>query len=176
MVQQNVELPPSVLSEITFDPISESERKGIIDLFNYYIGNSFAAYPEQKVPYEFFSLFLEACNNYPSVVAKLPDGNIAGFGMLRAHNPMPAFRHTAEITYFIQPDLTGKGLGSKMLAWFEQEGKKKGITTILASISSRNEGSIRFHARHGFSQCGRFVNVGVKRGTTFDTIWMQKFI
>jgi L-amino acid N-acyltransferase YncA len=165
-----------VSPEITFNPISEFEREEIIDLFNHYIEHSFAAYPEQKVPYEFFTFFLETSRNYPSVVARLPDGNVAGFGLLRAHNPIPSFRHTAEITYFIQPGLTGNGLGSRILARLESEGKLKGITTILASISSLNKGSIRFHEQHGFTPCGRFVNVGMKRGVTFDTIWMQKFI
>jgi len=159
---------------VTFSPITEQDRKPVIDLFNYYIGNSFAAYPEQKVPYEFFTLFLEACRNYPSAVARLDDGTIAGFGMLRPHNPMPAFRHAAEITYFIRPEQTGVGIGSAMLAYLEDEGKKKGITIILASISSLNEGSIRFHARHGFTGCGKFSKVGIKKGVVFDTVWMQK--
>ncbi len=61
-----------------------------------------------------------------------------------------------------------------MLAQLEREGKEKGIRTILASISSLNEGSIRFHAQHGFAECGRFMGVGVKKGVTFDTVWMQK--
>jgi phosphinothricin acetyltransferase len=164
------------MSEFTFGPISDTDRVPVIDLFNYYIGHSFAAYPEQKVPYEFFTHFLETCRNYPSVVARLPDGTVAGFGLLRAHNPMPAFRHAAEITYFVRPDLTGKGLGSKMLARLEEEGKQQGITTILASISSLNEQSIRFHAGHGFTECGRFKGIGRKKGIVFDTVWMQKSI
>jgi phosphinothricin acetyltransferase len=164
------------LPEITFSPVTAAEREAIVDLFNYYIEHSFAAYPEQKVPYEFFTHFLNTCRNYPSVVARLPDGTIAGFGLLRPHNPMPAFLHTADITYFIRPDLTGKGLGSKMLDRLEDEGKQQGITTILASISSLNEESIRFHANHGFTECGRFKGIGRKRGIVFDTVWMQKFI
>jgi L-amino acid N-acyltransferase YncA len=166
----------AAVSEFTFSPIADTDREPVIDLFNHYIEHSFAAYPEQKVPYDFFTLFLETCRNYPSVVARSHDGSIAGFGLLRAHNPMPAFRHAAEITYFIRPDLTGKGLGSEMLARLEERGKEQGITTILASISSLNEGSIRFHARHGFCECGRFVNIGMKKGVIFDTVWMQKFI
>ena len=121
-------------------------------------------------------MFLEICKNYPSVIVKDPDGTVAGFGMLRPHNPMPAFRHAAEITYFVRPDMTGKGLGEKMLGHLEAAGKDQGITTILASISSLNEGSIRFHERHGFSECGRFEKVGIKKGVVFDTVWMQKFI
>jgi L-amino acid N-acyltransferase YncA len=121
-------------------------------------------------------MFQEICNHYPSVTAKDPDGTVAGFGMLRPYNPMPAFRHAAEITCFIRPELTGKGLGTKMLRHLESAGKDQGITTILASISSLNEGSIRFHVRHGFAECGRFVHIGIKNGVVFDTVWMQKFI
>ena len=160
----------------TFSPLNPADGNEVIDLFNYYIEQSFAAYPDQKVPYEFFSLFLEASRNYPSVIAKSPDGTVAGFGLLRSHNPMRAFLHTAEITCFIQPDLTGKGLGSQMLLYLETAAKSQGITTILASISSLNEGSIRFHAQNGFTECGRFVKVGMKKGVVFDTVWMQKFI
>jgi L-amino acid N-acyltransferase YncA len=164
------------IPKITFSPISETDKEDIVDLFNYYIEHSFAAYPEQKVPYGFFSLFLETCRNYPSIVARLPDGTLAGFGLLRSHNPMPAFRHAAEITYFVRPYMTGKGLGAKMLRHLEEAGIEQGITTILASISSLNEGSIRFHARHGFAECGRFFQVGIKKGVVFDTVWMQKII
>jgi phosphinothricin acetyltransferase len=63
-----------------------------------------------------------------------------------------------------------------MPARLEKKGKDQGITTILASISSQNEGSIRFHAGHGFTECGRFKKVGRKKGIIFDTVWMQKFI
>jgi len=48
-----------------------------------------------------------------------------------------------------------------------------GIDTFLAHISSLNEGSIRFHLRHGFTECGRFRCVGTKRGQDFDMVWMQ---
>lgn len=164
------------LLKCTFCPISETDREEVIDLFNYYIRHSYAAYPEEEVPYAFFDLFRDACRHYPSVVARLPDGTLAGFGLLRAHNPMPAFRHTAEITYFLRPELTGNGLGSEILARLEEEAKNRGIATILASISSLNEGSIRFHAHQGFSGCGRFAGVGKKKGMVFDTVWMQKFI
>jgi L-amino acid N-acyltransferase YncA len=162
--------------EYSLSPITAPDGNAIIDIFNYYIENSYAAYPEHPVPYAFFGMFLEICRNYPSVIVKGTDGTVAGFGMLRPHNPMPAFSHTAEITYFIREDLTGNGLGSRMLDYLEDAGRKKGIATILASISGLNEGSIRFHARHGFEECGRFERVGMKKGVVFDTVWMQKFI
>ena len=164
------------MDPFTLSLLEPGDGNEVIDLFNYYVGHTFAAYPEVPVPYQFFTVFQQACTNYPSVVVRASDGSLAGFGLLRAHNPMPVFRHTAEITYFIQPDLTRRGLGSRMLSYLEAKGKFQGITTILASISSRNEASIRFHTQHGFSECGRFVNVGRKKEVDFDIVWMQKFI
>jgi len=164
------------MSQYMFGPIGLSDQKAVIDLFNHYIEHSFAAYPEHKVPYEFFNMFLGMCKDYPSVTVKDDEGMLAGFGMLRYHNPIPAFSHTAEITYFIRPELTGKGLGTQMLEYLIAEGKKRGISNILASISSLNEGSIRFHQKHGFTECGRFREVARKKSTFFDVVWMQKNI
>jgi L-amino acid N-acyltransferase YncA len=164
------------MSEYTLGPITESDRTAIVDLFNFYVKHSFAAYPEEPVPYEFFALLMQSCSRYPCVTVKDGTGTLLGFGMLRAHNPMPAFSHTAEITCFIAPDRTGRGLGSKMLEYLEREGKKRDLSCILASISSLNDGSIRFHERHGFERCGIFRGVGRKKGRIFDTVWMQKNI
>jgi phosphinothricin acetyltransferase len=50
------------------------------------------------------------------------------------------------------------------------------VETILASISSRNEGSLRFHRKHGFRECGCFEGVGRKFDQDFDVVWMQKRI
>ena len=49
-----------------------------------------------------------------------------------------------------------------------------GVDNFMAHISSLNEGSIRFHLRHGFTECGRFRRVGTKNGRDFDMVWMQR--
>ena len=94
--------------------------------------------------------------------------------MLRTYNPMPAFARTAEVTYFIHPDYTGKGLGKMLLDFLEKGAGEKNITNFMANISSLNPGSIRFHQKNGFVECGRFKNIGMKNGQEFDTVWMQK--
>ncbi len=103
-------------------------------------------------------------------------GKVIGFGMLRPHNPLPAFAKTAEVTYFIHRDYTGKGLGKALLGALEKGAIERGITSLLASVSSLNPGSIRFHQAHGFVECGRFVKVATKNGKVFDTVWLQKIL
>ena len=162
--------------DYSMSPISKEDRRAIIDIFNHYVENSFAAYPETKLPYEAFDMFLQMSQGYPTAKVKDKNGRVIGFGLLRSHNPMPAFAETAEITYFIHPDHTEKGIGTKLLSLLEEEGMKKGITNILANISSLNPRSIDFHKKNGFIECGRFKNVGRKKGQAFDTVWMQKVL
>lgn len=157
-------------------PLGPGDREEVIDLFNHYIAHTFAAYPEDTVGYEFFDLFLAASRGFPSVVVRDARGSLLGFGMLRPHNPIPSFSHTAEVTCFVRPEMTGQGIGSRILRYLEEQGGSRGISCLLASISSRNTGSIRFHERHGFVECGRFLGIGKKKGVFFDTVWMEKYI
>lgn len=87
-----------------------------------------------------------------------------------------AFSKAAEITYFIKPGFTGCGIGKAILEHLVEEGKKKGFTAIIASISSLNDGSIRFHLKNGFTQCGQLKSVGRKKGNTFDVVLCQRML
>lgn len=156
--------------------MSEEDRKAVMDIFNHYIENSFAAYPESSLPYEAYDMFLHISKGYPSGVIRDKKGMAVGFGMLRMHNPLPAFSRTADATYFIHPDHTGNGLGKMMLKFLEQGASIKGVKIILASISSLNPQSISFHLKNGFVECGRFRKVGTKKDKEFDTVWMQKML
>jgi L-amino acid N-acyltransferase YncA len=162
--------------EFKLEPVCKEDGRAIIDIFNHYVVNTFAAYPESLVPYEFFGMFLNMAEGYPFLVAKDGSGDVLGFGLLRPHSPMPAFSKTAQITYFLAPEHTGKGIGKAMLERLLSVARQKGITSILASISSLNPGSIAFHQRNEFVECGRFVRAGHKKGQDFDEVWMQRMV
>lgn len=161
--------------EVKFVAMTAEHRAEVMDIFNYYIENGFSAYPESRLPEEFFVKLLEVTKGYPAfVMVDAGSREIVGFCFLRAYNRFSTFRKTAEITYFIREEYTGKGLGRLALQRLETEAEQLGISVILASISSRNERSIAFHNKNGFSECGRFRGIGEKQGTTFDVVWMQK--
>lgn len=161
---------------VHLEPVSTDARAAVVDIFNYYVENSFAAYPESKVPPELFDMLLKMSEGYPTVAARDGDGVLLGFGLLRPHNPIPAFSETAEITYFVKPGYTNQGIGSLMLEFLLQGARNRGLSSILAGISSLNEVSINFHKKNGFIECGRFQRIGRKHGQTFDVVWMQKML
>lgn len=161
-------------SDIT--PIAADDRTAVIDIFNHYVERSFAAYPEKAVPGEFFDTLLSLCRGFPNGVLRSDTGEVIGFGLLRPYSPISTFFRTAELTCFLRPDCTGHGFGSLLLDFLIDGAKQKGITSILASVSSLNEGSMKFHLRHGFVECGRFRNIGLKQGQVFDVVYFQKML
>jgi len=156
--------------------MSLADAHAVIDIFNYYIRNSFAAYPQEPVPYDFYEKFMGMCHGYPSGVPRTESGEVVGFGMLRPYSPIPTFAMAAEVTYFIKPGHTGHGRGAALLDHLIEGARRKGISTILASVSSLNEGSMRFHLRHGFAECGRLRSIGRKQGHVFDVVYYQRMI
>ena len=157
------------------DTAGDGDAREVIDIFNHYVKNTFAAYPEEAVPYQSFKLLRRMAEGYPFPVAR-DEKAVLGFAMLRPHSPFAAFSGTAEVSCFVAPEQTGKGIGSQLYHRLLHEGKEKGLRTILAGISSLNPKSLAFHERQGFVQCGRFLNVGRKWGKDFDLVWMQKTI
>jgi phosphinothricin acetyltransferase len=162
------------MTTLQFEALGPQHAQEVMDIFNHYIENSFSAYPEKRLPVEFFGKFLEMTKNYPAYALRAENDLILGFCFLRAYNPFPAFRQAAEITYFIKKDHTGQGLGLQALTRLEQDAKTLGITHLLASITSENQPSLAFHQKYGFVECGRFRQIAQKFGKKFDIVWMQK--
>ncbi|WP_217907596.1 GNAT family N-acetyltransferase [Desulfosediminicola ganghwensis] len=164
------------MMKYTLHIMTSEHREAVMNIFNYYIENSMAAYRQEMLPLEAFDRFLKLTEKYPAYVAQAEDKSVMGFGFLSAHKDIVEFSHTAEFTCFLHPGNLGIGMGGAILTRLESEAKKAGITNILASISSLNDRSLVFHEKHGFQQCGRFYAVGEKNGRRFDTIWMQKLL
>ncbi len=158
---------------IEFEPLGAGHRSAVMRIFNYYIENSFAAFPERALPEPFFEIIMQKIQGYPAYAAK--DGaTVAGFCFLSPYSPMDAFRETAAITYFIAPEYTAHGIGGLALAKLTADAREMGIRNVLAEISSKNEASLAFHRKHGFDHCGALAGIGKKHGQPFDLVFMQK--
>jgi len=156
--------------------VKEDDRGAVAGVFNYFVENSFAAYPDKKVGPEIFDLLKNMSRGGAFYVAETPGKEVVGFALLRHHQIAEAFKKAGEITYFILPEHERRGLGARFMEIVSEDARAAGVETLLANISSLNEVSLNFHLKHGFKECGRFVRIGQKFGRDFDVIWMQKFL
>lgn len=159
--------------ETLYRPVADHDWPAITEIFNHFVEHSPAAYPEESISDEFFRTKHKAAPSFPFVVVE-NGSSVQGFAYLSPFHSATTMKRSAVLTYFLHPDCTGLGLGSKLLTLLISAGRELGITNFLAHISSLNEGSIRFHVKHGFRECGRFIDIGEKHGAPFDMVWMQR--
>jgi phosphinothricin acetyltransferase len=159
--------------EYSIRPVTDGDWQVVSDVFNEFVDLGMAAYPEEHVGQEFFAIRHRAAPDYPFVVVEAAD-RVVGFAYLSPFHPAATMRRSAQLTYFIRAAHTGRGLGTRLLDMLLSRGREMAVDNFLAHISSLNEGSIRFHRRHGFTECGRFRRVGTKHGRDFDMVWMQR--
>jgi len=156
--------------------VKDDDRDAVVGVFNYFVENSFAAYPDKKVGPEIFDLLKNISRAGAFYVAESPGKEVVGFALLRHHQVAEAFKKAGEITYFIIPEHERRGLGARLMDIIAADARAAGVETLLANISSLNEVSLNFHFKQGFKECGRFQRIGQKFGRDFDVIWMQKFL
>ena len=155
----------------TLREVQEQDREPVMEIFNHYVTTGFAAYPDHPLPLGFFDVLREGAHAFPVIDR---DGDIVGIGLVKPFLPFFTFSHSATVSTFIAPAYRHMGYGTVLLDAMTHAAKKKGITVLLANISSRNPESLAFHKKHGFTECGRLHNVGIKFNERFDVVWMEK--
>lgn len=150
-----------------------SDIPDMLNVFNYFTKNSFASYSEEELEPDFFYQ-LKKCA-FIIFVLEI-ENKVVGFAYIKPYLAYRNCQTTGVLTYFILPEFTGKGLGSKLMQALLDNTKDYNFKNLLVHISSKNEDSIRFHQKHGFEECGRFSDIGEKFGQSFDVVWMQKKI
>jgi phosphinothricin acetyltransferase len=158
----------------TFEPLSLAHQDEVMAIFNHYIEHSTAAYRQSPVGRDHFLGFIEHADRYPAYALLDGDRRVAGFCWLEPYASYPTFAGVAEISYFLAPGHTGKGLGTAALRRLETDARAMGLRKLVANISSANEPCLAFHRRHGFREYGRLEDIGRKLGTTFSIVWMGK--
>ncbi len=157
--------------EIVLRSATDADAAGVIGIFNHYAATGFAAYTEAPAPIGFYA----ALRGGTYAFRVLEDGGaIVGFGSVRPMLPFPAFRRTCLLSYFVAPEYTGRGLGTRLLERLADDARTNGCTTLVANVSSRNGASLAFHAARGFTEAGRLRAVGAKFGEPFDLVWLQR--
>jgi phosphinothricin acetyltransferase len=160
---------------VNYRPLRESDALAVAAIFNHYVENGFAAYPEQPMPPASFGKLLAEIGGMPAIVAcGEQNGEVMGFAFLRPYNRFSTFSHTAEISCFISPEHLREGLGKELYVRILAQACEKGVKRVLASVCSANQGSLAFHEAMGFLVCGRFEGVMEKKGQVLDVMWFIK--
>lgn len=102
------------------------------------------------------------------------ENEVAGYCSLMLWKKQQAYRHTAEVTIYLKPEFTAKGIGSAAVKYLENMAIQNDIRTLVAGCTAENTASIKMFEKNGFSQCAHFKKMGFKFGRLLDTVYLQK--
>ena len=115
-------------------------------------------------------------NAFPYIVAENENGTGVGYAYADKFGEREAYRYSFIVSIYLDMEVQSKGIGQKLYDELEKRMKKMGIVQVLSAITGKNEKSLKFHEKNGFTKIGHFQNVGYKMGEWHDIIWMNKTI
>ena len=115
-------------------------------------------------------------NDFPYIVAENESGTVVGYAYADKFGEREAYRYSFIVSIYLDMEVQSKGIGQKLYNELEKRMKKMGIVQVLSAITGKNEKSLKFHEKNGFTKIGHFPKVGYKMGEWHDIIWMNKTI
>lgn len=115
-------------------------------------------------------------NAFPYIVAENETGTVVGYAYADKFGEREAYRYSFIVSIYLDMEVQSRGIGQKLYDELEKRMKKMGIVQVLSAITGKNEKSLKFHEKNGFTKIGHFPNVGYKMGEWHDIIWMNKTI
>jgi L-amino acid N-acyltransferase YncA len=160
--------------EVRFENIKNSDLEVIKDIYNYYVLNTTVTFHVNPVDTnELKNSIYVNHTKYKSILIK-SDDIICGYGYITRYKNREAYINTAEISIYLKPEYTGKGIGRKAVTFLEKEAGKSGIKVLLAIISGDNISSTKFFESLNYEKCAHFKRVGEKFGKRIDVVAYQK--
>lgn len=161
---------------VEFSPVTNTDLAAILAIYNHYILNSTATFHSRNLSKNDLEEFLFISHpKYPSFLIKDNDETI-GYCFLTQYKKRQAYDRSAELSVYLKPEFTGKGIGLAALNHLEAAAKKAGIHVLVGTICGENHASIRLMEKSGFFRCAHFKNIGEKFGKILDVLVYQKEI
>jgi len=167
---------PTPNTAITLRDAEAEDGQIIQSIYAHYVLHSAASFEEEAPDIEEILNRREDVLKFgaPFIVAEL-DGEVCGFAYASRFRPRSAYRHTVEDSIYVDPAMTGKGVGKRLLSELIDRCTDLGFRQMVAVIGGPgNEASVNLHKRLRFEQEAVLKSVGFKLGTWVDTVVMQR--
>ena len=95
-------------------------------------------------------------------------GRVAAWISFEDFYGRPAYRHTAELSIYVDPEYQRRRLGAKLLDEAVKQAPDLGLKSLVGYVFSHNEASIRLLKSAGFEEWGRLPEVAEMDGKEFS--------
>jgi len=102
------------------------------------------------------------------------NGAVVGWAALSPVSQRTCYSGVAELSIYILPKHSGKGIGSQLMAHLIPESENYGIWTIQSSIFPENKASHRLLLKFGFREVGRREDIAQLDGRWRTTLILER--
>ena len=156
--------------------LKESDFPDVKEIYDYFVLNSTVTFRTDKITIHELkeSIFIDH-KKYKSFIIKA-NNFICGYCYFSQYNKRQAYDRTAEISVYLKPEFTGKGIGRQTLEKMETVAREKGISVLIGIITAEHHQSVRLFEKCGYEKCAHFKKVGEKFGRLLDVVAYQKIL
>lgn len=178
-------------SDVTITAAESSHLPQLLNIYNHWVARSTATFhlePETLSAFsDVWSLIVHE-QGLPYIVA-IDKGashvpTVLGYAYAKSYHARPAYAATVEITVYLSPAATGRGIGLLLMrrlldylrAVPKTEGRSHGVREVLAVVADdpRHPMSLgTFYAKQGFEKVGTFRRMGWKFERWIDVDFWQ---
>lgn len=164
------------MNNYNFEEMNENYLSEVLAIYNYYVLNSTATFHTHLLNESEMREIVFFSNPKYKTFVILDGKNLCGYVLLTQYKKREAYNRTAEVTIYLNPDYTGKDIGSQALKYIEVVAKQAGVHVLIAIICGENTSSIKLFEKNGYLKCAHFKEVGEKFGRLLDVVDYQKII
>jgi L-amino acid N-acyltransferase YncA len=167
-----------VVAEPMVRLVDAADAAAIARIYNHYILNTVVTFEEEVVTAEEIGRRIDAIRSadLPWLVAVDPTAGLVGYAYAAPWKPRSAYRHSVEITVYVAPECSGRGLGTLLYDVLFTRLRERSIHAVVGGIALPNPASVALHEKFGLQQVALFKEQGFKFGRWIDVGYWQRLL
>ena len=146
----------------------------IARIYNHYVSNTVITFEECEVTDSELASRISACNDsdLPWLVSE-SNGCIVGYSNSSKWKGRSAYRHTAEVSVYLDRTGLRRGIGTELYLRLFDELRSRSYHSVIGGIALPNPASIALHEKLGMEKVAHFREVGYKHKQWVDVGYWQ---
>ncbi|WP_249666178.1 GNAT family N-acetyltransferase [Nocardioides faecalis] len=157
-------------------PATEGDIDAVAAIYATEVREGTATFDLEPPPRAKWQQMLASAHPGDHFVVAEEDGVVLGYAYSTAYRTRGAYTHTREVSVYLDPAATGRGLGRLLYDDLLARLAAGGTHTALACITLPNPASEGLHRACGFEPVGVMREVGLKHDRWIDVAWWQRML
>ena len=158
-----------MMSPVTVRRADPADLPRIAAIYDEQVATATTTFDLEPAPLAYWEAKLASTETGDHLLVAEVDGLVRGFAYSSSYRPRPAYRHTREVSVYLDADSRGRGLGRQLYDALLARLRADGVHTVLAVVASPNPASEALHESFGFERVGVLPEVGRKFDRWVDT-------